>query len=124
MKKYKVVYLSLSSYFASRHSPKGALSKIITTTSKKDGILKNFKLWIVFLLFNLFKKSISGLGKFTPEDIDARKCTHIYYGHAKVCQNQANNWTLCTTEWNDIDELTGHYKKLPVKSALKSLKMK
>ena len=108
----------LSSYFASRHS-KGALSKNLTTTSSRAGILKNFKRLIVFLLFDFYKKLISGLGKFTPEDIDARKCTHIYFGHAKVCQNQANEWTLCTTEWNDIDELTGNYQKLAVKVTLK-----
>ena len=72
-------------------------------------------------MFDFYKKLISGLGKFTPEDIDARKCTHIYYGHAKVCQNQANEWTLCTTEWNDIDELTGNYQKLTVKLTFKSL---
>ena len=78
-------------------------------------LLKTHVLYVQFFWYNLFGYFMTGestykrvcyytnwsqyrpgLGKYTPENIDAKLCTHIIYAFAKV-----ENSELKTVEWND-----------------------
>ncbi|GFR82658.1 chitinase-3-like protein 1 [Elysia marginata] len=51
----------------------------------------------------------TGIGRFTPEDIEANHCTHIIYAFATITEGQLKGY-----EWNDesSDWLTGMYERV------------
>ena len=57
--------------------------------------------------FTNFSQYRTEYGKYTPEDIDADLCTHLYYAMAKLCKIEGDEWGLCPSEWNDLDQEWG-----------------